>query len=63
MLWRKMPTNFTVVPVEDCNASSSNYDGNNPDEERQELLLGPSSGKNDLENLTSVSVIAGPDTY
>ncbi|XP_060800074.1 solute carrier family 12 member 7-like isoform X2 [Neoarius graeffei] len=39
-----MPTNFTVVPVEDCNASSSNHDGNNPDEERRELLLGPSSG-------------------
>ncbi|KAF4086102.1 hypothetical protein AMELA_G00102930 [Ameiurus melas] len=39
-----MPTNFTVVPVEDCNASSSNYDGNNPDEERRELLVGPSSG-------------------
>lgn len=41
---KKMPTNFTVVPVEDCNASSSNYDGNNPDEERRELLFGPSSG-------------------
>ncbi|MCI4385920.1 hypothetical protein PGIGA_G00056260 [Pangasianodon gigas] len=39
-----MPTNFTVVPVEDCNASGSNYDGNNPDEERRELLFGPSSG-------------------
>ncbi|GAA6067629.1 solute carrier family 12 member 7-like isoform X2 [Tachysurus ichikawai] len=39
-----MPTNFTVVPVEDCNASGSNYGGNNPEEERRELLFGPSSG-------------------
>lgn len=44
MLWRKMPTNFTVVPVEDCSASGDN----NPEEERRELLLGPSLGKNDL---------------
>lgn len=58
-----MPTNFTVVPVEDCNASGSNYDGNNPNEERQEHLLGPSSGKNDSENPTSVSVIGGSGTY
>ncbi|KAK3531811.1 hypothetical protein QTP70_029726 [Hemibagrus guttatus] len=35
-----MPTNFTVVPVEDCNASG----GDNPEEERRELLFGPSSG-------------------
>lgn len=48
-----------MVPVEDCNASSSNHDGNNPDEERRELLLGPSSGENDLGNLSSGSVIAG----
>ncbi|KAI5625674.1 solute carrier family 12 member 7 isoform X3 [Silurus asotus] len=39
-----MPTNFTVVPVEDCNSSGSNYDCNNPDGERRELLRGPSSG-------------------
>lgn len=51
-----MPTNFTVVPVEDCNASDSKYEGNNPDEERRELLLGPSSGKNDLENPTKLRV-------
>ncbi|XP_058269870.1 solute carrier family 12 member 7-like isoform X2 [Hemibagrus wyckioides] len=35
-----MPTNFTVVPVEDCNASGDN----NPEEERRELLFGPSLG-------------------
>lgn len=52
----KMPTNFTVVPVEDCNASGSNYGGNNPEEERRELLFGPSSGKNDLENPVFVNV-------
>lgn len=62
MFRRKMPTNFTVVPVEDCNASGSNYDGNNLDEERHELLLGPSSGKIDMETPTSVGVICGPGT-
>lgn len=51
-----MPTNFTVVPVEDCNASSSNGDGNNTGEERQEHVFGPSSGKIHLESSTFVCV-------
>nr|UQS87555.1 solute carrier family 12 member 7a [Rhamdia quelen] len=40
-----MPTNFTVVPVDDCNASSSNPDGNNPGEDRGEFVFSPYSGE------------------
>ncbi|TSN57726.1 Mitogen-activated protein kinase-binding protein 1 [Bagarius yarrelli] len=40
-----MPTNFTVVPVDDCNASGSNYHSNIADEERRELLFRPSPGE------------------
>lgn len=46
-----MPTNFTVVPVDDCTASGSNYDEKafrEEDEQGGELMLGPFSGKQGL---------------
>ncbi|XP_062872288.1 solute carrier family 12 member 7-like [Trichomycterus rosablanca] len=47
-----MPTNFTVVPVDDCTASGSNYDGKflrEEDEEGGELVVGPFSGEDSPE--------------